>query len=126
MKCPRCQAENLDERVYCWKCFAPLRSGAMGALPTVAPTAATTVPSRGRATEAATRKPPIALLALIGVIVLAVIAVVAFLLLRQPSTTTQEAATTPTTPTASPTTPTPSPAPPSPAPTTPQPSMPPR
>jgi len=33
MKCPRCGAENLDERVYCWKCMAPLRSGAMGPLP---------------------------------------------------------------------------------------------
>jgi len=37
MKCPRCGAENLDERVYCWKCMAPLKSGAMGPLPT-APT----------------------------------------------------------------------------------------
>ncbi len=34
MKCPRCGAENLDERVYCWKCMAPLKSGAMGPLPT--------------------------------------------------------------------------------------------
>jgi len=33
MKCPRCGAENLDERVYCWKCMAPLKSGAMGLLP---------------------------------------------------------------------------------------------
>ena len=35
MKCPRCRAENLDERVYCWKCMAPLKSGAMGPLPPV-------------------------------------------------------------------------------------------
>ena len=34
MKCPRCGAENLDERVYCWKCMSPLKSGAMGLLPT--------------------------------------------------------------------------------------------
>jgi hypothetical protein len=34
MKCPRCGAENLDERVYCWKCMSPLKSGAMGPLPT--------------------------------------------------------------------------------------------
>lgn len=30
MKCPRCGVENADDRVYCWKCFAPLKSGAMG------------------------------------------------------------------------------------------------
>ncbi|MFA0754324.1 MAG: hypothetical protein IMHGJWDQ_002110 [Candidatus Fervidibacter sp.] len=37
MKCPRCGTENLDERVYCWKCMAPLKSGAMGAMPSAAP-----------------------------------------------------------------------------------------
>ncbi|MCX7969296.1 MAG: hypothetical protein N3B10_12555 [Armatimonadetes bacterium] len=30
MKCPRCGVENADDRVYCWKCLAPLKSGAMG------------------------------------------------------------------------------------------------
>ncbi len=38
MKCPRCGAENSDERVYCWKCMAPLKSGAMETLPSVSPT----------------------------------------------------------------------------------------
>ncbi|MFA0759495.1 MAG: hypothetical protein PVTTEEND_001466 [Candidatus Fervidibacter sp.] len=82
MKCPRCQAENLDERVYCWKCFAPLRSGAMGTSPTVTATAPAALP-RGRATEAATtRKPPLALLALTGALVIVAVAVIAFLLFR--------------------------------------------
>jgi len=83
MKCPRCQAENLDERVYCWKCFAPLRSGAMGTSPTVTATAPAAVPSRGGTKEATTtRKPPIALLALIGALVIVAVAVIAFLLFR--------------------------------------------
>ncbi|MCS7264021.1 MAG: TM2 domain-containing protein [Armatimonadetes bacterium] len=37
MRCPRCGTENLDERIYCWKCMAPLRSSAMGTIAT-APT----------------------------------------------------------------------------------------
>lgn len=37
MKCPRCQAENADERVSCWKCAAPLKSGAMGVSVTPTP-----------------------------------------------------------------------------------------
>ncbi|MFN3422453.1 MAG: TM2 domain-containing protein [Armatimonadota bacterium] len=40
MKCPRCGTENLDERVYCWRCMAPLKSGAMGAVPSAIPTRA--------------------------------------------------------------------------------------
>ena len=34
MKCPRCGTENSDDRIYCWKCMAPLKSGAMGVIPT--------------------------------------------------------------------------------------------
>ncbi len=39
MKCPRCGVENADDRVYCWKCLAPLKSGVIGvtATPQVPP-----------------------------------------------------------------------------------------
>lgn len=71
MKCPRCQAENLEERVYCWKCFAPLRSGAMGTSPVVAATASVAPPL----STTTARKPPVALLVLVGAVVLAAIAI---------------------------------------------------
>jgi len=62
VKCPRCGTENSDDRVYCWKCMAPLKSGAMGAIPTtpksedrlatpVAPSASVAYKAEGKRTK---------------------------------------------------------------------------
>ncbi|GBC97760.1 hypothetical protein HRbin17_00251 [bacterium HR17] len=101
MQCPRCRADNLDERVYCWQCLAPLRSSAMGPLPT--PTATAVPKAAATRSTGERRSPPVALLAVIGAGILIGLGVAAYFLLRspqQPSAPTP--ATTPTTPTAVP------------------------
>ncbi len=84
MKCPRCQAENADERVSCWKCAAPLRSSAMGAgvTPSEVPKVPVAVPPRPIARR---RSFPVAVVIVPLVVILGLAgAVGAFMVLNSP------------------------------------------